>query len=64
MIDRFSASRVIGVGGITTVDAIGSVWASILDTENKYDFLCANVTPHERRDLVYCKYSNRYNRAL
>ena len=43
MIDFFVAKQVIGLGGLSKVDVISSVWARLLDTENMFDLLMCNL---------------------
>lgn len=52
MINKFIERRILGSGGLRKMDVVSCIWSRLIDTKNMYDFLCNNVPPHERRDLI------------
>ena len=52
VIQTFIQHQIIGSGGLRKIDILACTWTRLLDTENMYDFMCANVIPSERRLLI------------
>jgi len=52
IINAFVKHKIIGSGGLRKIDILACTWTRLLDTENMYDFMCANIQPSERRTLI------------
>ena len=52
IISAFVQHKIIGSGGLRKIDILACTWTRLLDTENMYDFMCANIQPTERRALI------------
>eukprot|EP01041_Mallomonas_annulata_P000200 gene200-359_t len=52
MIDYLVSSNLIGGGSLTRVDVFECVWANLIDSQNKYDFLCENLDVSDRYALA------------
>ncbi len=52
IINAFVKRKIIGSGGIGKIDILACTWTRLLDTENMYDFMCANIPASERRSLI------------
>ena len=52
IIDALKKRGLLGVG-LTIVDIYVCVWTKLLDTENKYDFMCRNLDAQQRQLLAY-----------
>lgn len=52
LIEHFVEKQVIGLGGLKKIDIFKYVWSSLLDTQNKMDFLSYNLDSARMKDLI------------
>ena len=52
IIDRLNQERLLNVGNIKLLDILKNVWNRIVDYENKFEFICKNLTVQGQQDLV------------
>ena len=52
MLDRLSQERLLGAGSLNLQMVLLALWNRIVDVENKFDFICANLSLEGRQELA------------
>jgi hypothetical protein len=52
IIDTLESKKILGSGGLTKIDVFEDVWTRVIDNENKYEFLNANLDKKTKREFI------------
>lgn len=52
IIDTLESKKVLGAGGLTKIEVFEAVWTRIIDNENKYEFLNANLDKKTKKEFI------------